>query len=47
MYITGGGVRESTALSNEFPSLQGYLTYKKMNPLGPYRRPVSRVLRDS
>jgi len=24
--------------------LQGYLTYKKMHPLGPYRRPVPGVL---
>ena len=24
--------------------VQGYLTYKKNNPLGPYRRPVHRVL---
>ena len=25
-------------------TLQGYLTYKKCSPLGPYRRPVPRVL---
>ena len=24
--------------------LQGYLTYKKRTPLGPYRRPMPRVL---
>ena len=25
-------------------AVQGYLTYKKMHPLRPYRRPMPRVL---
>ena len=29
-----------------FP-FQGYLAYKKTHPLGPYRRPMSRVLEES
>ena len=26
------------------PAVQGYLFYKKKNPIGPYRRPMPRVL---
>jgi len=33
--------------SRNFMTIQGYLTYKKRIPLGPYRRPVPRVLGES
>ena len=41
----GDAERIRVPMAIDFPKgVQGYLTYKKMQPLGPYRRPMPKVL---
>ena len=43
----GGQGKQTLRSGRALVSVQGYLTHKKRAPLGPYRRPVPRVLEGS